>query len=64
MMEVGKIGYAKEQKYITPRCRDSVDMLLWVIVHEWCHLYEGNQHHKNSFFDDVARKYDWLISNL
>ena len=64
MMEVGKIGYAKEQKYITPRCRDSVDMLLWVIVHEWCHLYEGNQHHKNSFFDDVARKYDWLIKNL
>ena len=64
MMEIGKIGYAKEQKYITARCIDSVDLLIWVVVHEWCHLYEGNQHHKNSFFDDVASKYDWLVKRI
>jgi hypothetical protein len=64
MMEIGKIGYTKEQKYITARCVDSVDLLIWVVVHEWCHLYEGNQHHKNAFFDDVASKYDWLMKRI
>lgn len=64
MMEIGKIGYAKEQKYITARCTDSVDLLIWVVVHEWCHLYEGNQHHKNAFFDDVASKFDWLMKRI
>lgn len=63
-LEIGKIGYAKEQKYIQARCQDPVDLLIWVIVHEWCHLYEGNQHHKNAFFDEVATKYDWLMSNI
>lgn len=64
MMEIGKIGYAKEQKFINARCKDPIDLLIWVVVHEWCHLYEGNQHHKNAFFEDVAQKYDWLISRI
>jgi len=63
-MQIGKIGYAKEQRYITARCQDSADLLVWVVVHEWCHLYEGNQHHKKEFFDDVATVYDWLVESL
>jgi hypothetical protein len=63
-MKVGGIGYAKEQKYIIKHCKDDADLLLWVIIHEWCHLYEGNQHHKNAFFDDVEKKYLWFTSRI
>ena len=63
-MKIGGIGYAKEQKYIIKHCKDDAELLLWVIIHEWCHLYEGNQHHKNAFFDDVEKKYLWFTSRI
>jgi energy-coupling factor transporter ATP-binding protein EcfA2 len=63
-MEVGKIGYAKEQKYIHARNLDNAGLLVWVVVHEWMHLYDGLQHHKNEFFDEVAKKYDWLMAEV
>lgn len=63
-MEIGKVGYAKEQKFIKERCKDTADLLLWVTVHEWMHLYEGNQQHTNHFFEQVAAKYDWLKEQL
>ena len=61
---LGNVGYAKEQKHIQPRVQDSSELLLWVVVHEWCHLYKGMQHHKNEFFNLVARKYDELMMKL
>jgi energy-coupling factor transporter ATP-binding protein EcfA2 len=63
-MVIGKVGYAKEQKFIKERCEDNADLLLWVTVHEWMHLYEGNQQHTNNFFEQVAAKYDWLIEQI
>lgn len=63
-MVIGKVGYAKEQKYIISRCTTQADLLVWVICHEFCHLYDGLQHHKNEFFEEVAKKYDWLLSNI
>lgn len=61
---VGYVGYAKEQKFIKPRIVNKTDMLVWIIVHEWCHLYTDMQHHKNNFFELVAKKYDWLQTTL
>ena len=61
---VGYVGYAKEQKFIKARITNKSDMLVWIIVHEWCHLYTGMQHHKLDFFEFVAKKYDWLKSTL
>ena len=61
---MGNVGYGKEQKFIQPRVGDSAELLLWVVVHEWCHLYKGMQHHKNEFFVLVARKYDELMASL
>ena len=63
-MKIGNIGYAKEQKYIIARCKTDAELLAWVVVHEWCHLYKDMQHHKNVFFDLVAKKYDWLMAEL
>jgi hypothetical protein len=59
---VGYVGYAKEQKFIKPRVTNKSDMLVWIIIHEWCHLYKGMQNHKNEFFEFVAKKYDWFQS--
>ena len=61
---VGYVGYAKEQKFIKPRIKNKSDMLVWIIVHEWCHLYIDMQHHKNNFFELVAKKYDWLVTKM
>jgi len=58
---IGQVGYGKEQRHIRAHVRDSADLLLWVVVHEWCHLYPGMQHHKNEFFELVARK--WVELN-
>ena len=61
---VGNIGYKKEQKHIQARLKTKGDLLVWVIVHEWCHLYKDQQQHNNAFFDFVAKKYDWLMQEL
>lgn len=63
-MEIGKVGYAKEQKFILARCNTKVDLLIWVIIHEWAHLFDGNDTHNNEFFTIVAEKYDWLMEKL
>jgi predicted metal-dependent hydrolase len=63
-MEVGSVGYAKEKKFMAARNLDKATLLVWVIVHEWCHLYNGMQHHKNEFFDLVGKKYDWLMQDI
>lgn len=59
-LEVGKVGYKKEQKFIKPRVTTRAQMLVWVIVHEWMHLYKDHQEHNNTFFEAVAKKYDWF----
>jgi predicted metal-dependent hydrolase len=63
-LQIGKVGYAKEQKFLLPRVKTKAQLLLWVIIHEWCHLYEGMQEHKNYFFEGVGKKYDWMMLKL
>jgi len=63
-MEIGKVGYAKEQKFILARCTTKVELLVWVVLHEWSHLFDGNDTHNNEFFTIVGEKYDWLMTQL
>jgi RecA/RadA recombinase len=63
-MTLGNVGYAKEQKHINSRCTTNGDLLVWVIVHEWCHLFKDMQKHNNEFFDFVATKYDWMKNEI
>jgi RecA/RadA recombinase len=51
--EIGKIGYKKEQPFIKRNCKDREDLFLWVICHEWVHLYKGMQKHTVLFFQTV-----------
>jgi hypothetical protein len=63
-MKIGGIGYKKEQQFIQARMKNDGELLLWVVVHEWTHLFKGMGHHKLSFFEKVAEKYDRLIETL
>ena len=63
-LEVGKVGYAKEQQHIVPRITTRAQMLVWIVVHEWIHLYKDRLKHTTEFFQDVADKYDWLQNEL
>lgn len=63
-MKIGKIGYRKEQKHILSRNLDDALLLVWVVVHEWIHLYKGCSDHTNAFFEEVGKKYDWLMTEI
>jgi energy-coupling factor transporter ATP-binding protein EcfA2 len=64
--QIGQVGYGKEQKYIAQRVRSRSELLAWVVIHEWVHLYEGMDKHTNNFFDTVlelANKFPLLWEN-
>lgn len=54
-MKMGKVGYRKEKQYIERWCSSSYDLLLWVVLHEWTHLYPAMGHHKHEFFRRVEK---------
>lgn len=62
--QIGKIGYRKEQDFITRNCTTREELFLWVICHEWVHLYKGMQHHKNEFFRAVEHLYLSVVRAL
>jgi hypothetical protein len=62
--DFGTIGYQKEKPYISRNCSTKPQLLAWVIVHEWCHLNRGMQHHKHEFFQLVESKYQKYVSGL
>lgn len=60
----GTMGYKKEKPYIERNCSSVPQLLAWTIVHEWCHLYKGMQHHKHEFFQFLERKYTQHVAGL
>jgi hypothetical protein len=50
-----RVGYKKEKEYIQRNCKSKEDMGIWVILHEFCHLYQGMQHHRLSFFKSIEK---------
>lgn len=61
---IGSIGYRKEQPFIKRHCKTREDLFLWVMIHEWCHLYRGMQHHKIEFFKGVEALYIKVRASL
>ena len=62
--KLGSIGYAREQSFILKHCSTREDLFLWVMVHEWCHLHRGMQHHRLEFFRNVEQLYLRLMASL
>ena len=52
-----KCGYKSEKKFIERQCRNKEDMALWVICHEFQHLFKGNQRHNKGFFTKVENMF-------
>jgi hypothetical protein len=54
----GKAGYAKEKKFIDKRCgNDKIQILIWLVIHEYCHLFTGMQSHNIKFYEFIDKKY-------
>jgi len=61
---IGSIGYAKEQPFIMRNVLTREELFLWILCHEWVHLFRGMQHHKNEFFREVEKTYKKLMATL
>ncbi len=60
-----RVGYKREKEYIKRHCQSKEDIAIYVILHEFSHLFEGMQHHKLSFFrfvESFVIKEKWLFS--
>lgn len=50
-----RVGYKKEKSFIQRHCQNKEDMALYIIFHEFAHLFQGMQHHKIFFFKFVEK---------
>lgn len=63
--KVGSIGYGKEQPFISRNVKDREDLFVWVLVHEWVHLYKGHDKgHTVAFFEDVQKTWKKFQDSL
>jgi hypothetical protein len=51
------VGYKTEKSYISRNCTNKEDCALWVIFHEYQHLYKGNLKHTKSFFSNIEKRF-------
>jgi hypothetical protein len=50
-----RMGYKKEKSFIQRYCQNKEDAAIWVLLHEFAHLFKGMQHHKISFFKFIEK---------
>jgi hypothetical protein len=50
-------GYEKEKDYINARCNTKFERLLWLVMHEYCHLFKHQQKHCIAFYKFIDHKY-------
>ena len=50
-------GYLHEKHLMNIKCFSREQRLLWLITHEWCHLYKNCMRHDRKFFRMVDKKY-------
>lgn len=58
-LQLSQVGYRKEKPYINLRVKTQFQLLEWLIIHEWCHLYEGMTEHDHKFFTFITAKFLW-----
>ena len=51
------VGYKSEKAYIQRHCKSKEDVALWVIFHEYQHLYKGCGKHVKSFFRKIENRF-------
>jgi hypothetical protein len=46
--------YGQEQQPMKAICRCKEDVLMWLVLHEFLHLFVGNESHTQAFFEKVT----------
>lgn len=51
-------GYEHEQPYLAKYCQTKENFLLWLLFHEFTHLFKGfnTDNHDTEFFEEVYNK--------
>ena len=50
-----RVGYKTEKPYMKRQLRNKEDMAIWVICHEFQHLFNGNGKHTKAFFAKIEK---------
>ena len=50
----GNVGYKVEKDFIKASCRTKEEVCMWIIMHEFQHLFNGNDKHVKSFFQKIT----------
>jgi hypothetical protein len=59
------VGYRSERPFIHTHVKNKEEAALWVILHEWVHLWKGYQHHTKKMWKEISRlavEESWLWS--
>jgi len=60
------VGYASEKPFMHKHVKNKEEAALWVVLHEWVHLFKGYQHHTSKMWKEISRiaaEESWLWHN-
>jgi SpoVK/Ycf46/Vps4 family AAA+-type ATPase len=49
------VGYSSERPFIRKHVKNKEEAALWVVLHEWVHLFKGYQHHTKKMWKEISR---------
>ena len=61
------IGYRSEKPYMQTYVSSKEEAAMWVVIHEWVHLFKGYQKHTKRMWREIARiaaEESWIWSNI
>lgn len=61
-----RIGYISEKPYMQKFASTKEEAAMWVVIHEWVHLFKGYQHHTKKMWKEISRiaaEESWIWSN-
>lgn len=60
------VGYRSERPFISEYVKNKEEAALWVVLHEWVHLFKGYQHHTKKMWKEISRiasEESWMWNN-
>jgi hypothetical protein len=50
-----KVGYRSEKPFIKAYAKTKEEVALWVVLHEWCHLFKDCQKHTSRMWKEISK---------
>lgn len=57
-------GYTREKIFIRRRCKTRIQGMIWLVLHEYCHLFRDRVQHRKSFYEFVDSKFEKFFKNF